>query len=331
MAALHPAPTVAEIVALATRSEPLVDAVSPGYSGARLERLTLEDGRAYILKRATSASDLAMAATSDPGRAYLFLAEGIYDRLPASVDATVLAVDRVGDEWRMLMEDVSGHLLPDDTSISRADSGRILAAMRDLHAAFAGEVSPLLCPLEAHVGLFSPASMSRFTDWDNPLPRHALDAWQRFDSAASNRLRESVHAIRDRPQPLARELVSGGTTLAHADLALANIGLTPDQVIMLDFALACRAPGDVDFAIYLIQNDWLINATNDQVVADWRDCAPGPVDHGTLRLALLAAFVEYGCWKAPDPGEPAPYCDSFDWWVDAAEAALATDGARIGL
>lgn len=38
---------------------------------------------------------------------------------------------------------------------------------------------------------------------------------------------------------------------------------------MLDFALACSAPGDVDFAIYLVQNDWLIDATNDEIVDDW--------------------------------------------------------------
>lgn len=60
-----------------------------------------------ILKTSTPSSDLAMAATADPGRAFLFALDGVYARLPDSIDgAGPGAVDRDGDAWRMVMSDV---------------------------------------------------------------------------------------------------------------------------------------------------------------------------------------------------------------------------------
>jgi hypothetical protein len=322
--------TVAEVIASAVRREPLTDPVSAGYSGAQLERLTLSDGSTVILKSSSPAMDLAMAATADPGRAFLFALDGTYDRLPVSIDSTVLAADRDGDLWRMVMTDVAGHLLPEGQSISRDQSGRILRALRDLHSSFIQAEPTPLCPLETHLTLFSPAAMRPFVDSQNPIPRLALEAWERFDGSTPARVRAAVHAIHASPGHLATDLTARERTLTHADLAFANIGLTEDRVIMLDFALACCAPGDFDFAIYLIQNDWLIDASNDDIVSDWISLADGRADERVLRLSLLAAFAEYGCWKAPDAFDPSPYSDTYEWWLDAARRALDTDGGHFG-
>ena len=323
-------PSVADIIESAVLREPLTDPVAPGYSGAVLERLQLADGSTVILKSSTPANDLAMAATADPGRAFLFALDGVYDRLPASIDPTVIAVDRDEAAWRMVMADVAGHLVPEGQRISRDDSRRVLAAMRDLHSAFVDSLPGELCPLETHLALFSTASMEPFMGGANPLPSYAVEAWPRFDEAAPPRVREAVQSIHTAPAHLAADLTQHERTMTHADLSLANLGLADGRVIMLDFAMACEAPGDFDFAIYLIQNDWLIEATNDEIVSDWAELAGRTADDRTVRLALLAAFAEYACWKAPDPSDPSDYSATFDWWVERTERTLVADGGHFG-
>ncbi|MHB1067167.1 MAG: hypothetical protein ACYC2Z_07035 [Candidatus Nanopelagicales bacterium] len=318
MPAGSPPTEVDLILDRALHRRPLDDPVSPGYSGATLERLELVDGGRAVLKRARPETDLAMQATDDPGRAYLFWAQGIYEQMPASIDNGILAVDRSDGEWRMVMRDVSASLLPDGEPISREAGRRILAAMADLHAAFAGNAPADCTTIENHLTLFSRATMGKYAGGPNPLPGHALEAWDRFDAVALPALREAVHAIHAGPGPLADLLRAAGTTLTHADLAFPNIGLA-DRVVMLDFALACAAPGDLDFAIFLVQSDGQVDAEPDDLVTDWIEVSGRP-DPVALRRALLAAFVEYGCWKAPDG--PSQYSASFDWWQDTALRAV---------
>ncbi|MDP1877773.1 MAG: phosphotransferase [Actinomycetota bacterium] len=321
-----PVPTEVDLILeRAVDRRVLEDPVSPGYSGATLERLDLPDGTRVVIKRARLEADLAMLATDDPGRAYLFWERGIYGRMPASIDCAILAADRRNEEWRMVMRDVSASLVPDNDPVSREDCRRILVAMAQLHAAFAGTPPADCTTIENHLTLFSRDRMRQYASGSNPLPGHALEAWDRFDAVASPALKEAVDAIQAEPRFLADLLRSAGTTLTHADLAFPNIGLA-DRVVILDFALACDAPGDLDFGIFLVQNDWQIAADPDEIIGDWAEVSGQP-DPGALRRALLAAFVEYACWKAPDG--PAPYSASFAWWEETAlrawrEIALAS-------
>ena len=288
--------------------------MSPGYSGATLERIDLADGSRIVLKRARPEADLGMLATDDPGRAYLFWERGIYGRMPSSIDCGILATDRRDGEWRMVMRDVSASLVPDGEPVSREDCRRIMSAMADLHAAFSGSPPVDCMVIENHLTLFSPDTMRQYTGGPNPLPDHALAAWERFDAVADPKLREAVSALQAQPGLLADLLRARGTTLTHADLAFPNLGLG-DRVVMLDFALACAAPGDLDFGIFLVQNDWQIDGEPDDIVGDWAEVS-GQRDALALRRALLAAFVEYACWKAPDG--PAQYSGTFGWWEETA-------------
>ncbi|MDO8310282.1 MAG: hypothetical protein Q7V58_18225 [Actinomycetota bacterium] len=133
------APTEVDLILeSAVRRRQLDDPVSPGYSGATLEWLELPDRSRVVLKRARPEDDLAMLATHDPGRAYLFWPRGVYGRMPASIDTAIVATDCKDGEWRMVMRDASASLLRDGEPVSRSDCRRILAAMADLHEAFAG-------------------------------------------------------------------------------------------------------------------------------------------------------------------------------------------------
>jgi hypothetical protein len=292
----------------------LLDPVSPGYSGAMLEWLELPDRSRVVLKRARREDDLAMLATDDPGRAYLFWPRGVYAQMPASIDTAIVATDCKDGEWRMVMRDTSPSLLPDGEPVSRTDCRRILAAMADLHETYSGAPPADCMAIEGHLTLFSPDTMGTYASGPNPLPKLALEAWARFDSVVHPVLRDAVRTIHAQPRHLATLLRESGTTLTHADLAFANIGLN-DRVVMLDFALACAAPGDLDFAIFLVQNDWQVEADPDDLVADWIEVS-GQSDPVVLSRALLAAFVEYGCWKVPD--DPSHDSASFSWWQETA-------------
>lgn len=112
--------TVRDYLELAVERRPLSDSVSQGYSGARLERLLLRDGRSVILKSSSASHDLAMRATRDPGRAALLFSQGVYARFPDVIDTTVLAAESSDEGVQLVMRDVAGTLVADEQRLSRA-------------------------------------------------------------------------------------------------------------------------------------------------------------------------------------------------------------------
>jgi hypothetical protein len=79
---------------------------SSGWSGNRLDRIVLEDGSALIAKRIVPRSDWLGRVTRDPGREALLHFEGAYARMAPDVDAGVVATEREGDAWWIVMRDV---------------------------------------------------------------------------------------------------------------------------------------------------------------------------------------------------------------------------------
>jgi hypothetical protein len=72
---------------------------SSAWSGNRIDRLVLADGQALIAKRIVPGSDWLGRATRDPGREALLFADGVFARMPASVDPAVVAAEPEGDAW----------------------------------------------------------------------------------------------------------------------------------------------------------------------------------------------------------------------------------------
>lgn len=66
--------------------------------------------------------------TNDEGREALLFTSGVLGRMPQAIDHAVVAAERDGDAWWVVMRDVSASLLPDGKRLSRAAHGRILAA-----------------------------------------------------------------------------------------------------------------------------------------------------------------------------------------------------------
>ncbi len=220
-------------------------------------------------------------------------------------------------------------------SIARFERGRLssdaelVEAAAAMYETFRGERIEGLCTLTDHYALLSPTTAKRERS-SNPLMQFVGRGWELFADVAPGDVAAAVFAILDRPGRLARQLEGCETTLIHGDFWLANLGLTPDRVVMLDWGLAAAAPPAVDFAAYLAQSGSRIAATPEQLLDDFRAVCGERHDERALRLALIGGLVEMEWLKAaevveaPDAARRAQAAAVLDWWVRHVREALET-------
>ena len=324
--------TVAELLERVVEREPLRDPVSRGYSGAPLERVRLDDGRRLIVKRISPRWDVLMRITHDDGRAGRLWAEGVFDRFPPAIEHATIAAepDPETSGWTIIMRDLSSALLPDDRMLTRGECRRILSAAAALHDTFMGKWIDGLCSLRDYLTVFAPDTVAREAGDLADLAPAIQRGWELFfDGAVANEIAEAVGAVHDQPNGLATELARDGTTLIHGDLWLANLGLLPDRVVMLDWGLATQGPPELEFTMFLTGSWSRIAATREQIVDDFRASRSERHDERTLRLAFLTTFANFGWNKAldavehPDPAIRAQEQADLSWWVERVREALA--------
>lgn len=292
-------PAVLEGLGSGARREPLAHG---GNSGAALERVVLADGSQLIAKRVGPGADWLGRVTRDRGRTALLWEAGAFARMPASLDHGIEAVLADGDGWWVVMRDLSATFLGDERRLSRAESRRILDAAAAMHAAFAGT---------------SPAKA----------------AWEAFaDSVPEDVATEVLCAVRD-PAPLAAALERAGPrTLLHGDLRDDNLGLADDRVVLLDWDLATAGTPTVEFAWYLCHDAWRIDASHDELEADFRAAESSQLNDDEIELGMLSGLVQYG-WifghsgrVHPDPAEAAWARAELEWWIPRTRTALERSG-----
>src|SRR6185437_15747523 len=115
--------------------------------GNLLERLTLADGRRLIAKRIVPGTNWIDHHTKDQGREALLFTSGVLGRMPHAIDHAVLAAERDGEAWWVVMRDVSASLLSDGRRLSREEHRRVLAAANGMWDEFWNEQVPHLCSL----------------------------------------------------------------------------------------------------------------------------------------------------------------------------------------
>jgi thiamine kinase-like enzyme len=303
---------------------------SQGYSGATLERVVLADGRALVIKRLSPAWDATMRLTHDTGRAAWLWASGVMDRFPPVIDHTIVAAEPTEDGWVIVMRDISDALLPDDRMLTRAESRRILEAAAALHRTFRGERIEGLCRLSDHLSLFSPRTAGSERDGASPVFEWIERGWDLFPDVVPHDVAVAIHAIHEQPDRLASELNQCATTLIHGDLWLANVGLQPDCVVILDWGTATQAPPAFEFTTYLTGAWSRIMATREELIDDVRAASGGDHDERALQLSFIATFAEYGWNKALDATEHsdaatrAREAADLAWWIDRVRRALET-------
>jgi hypothetical protein len=309
---------------------------SGGWSGNRLERLVLSDGRALIAKHVSPRADwLARATGDDDVREAALFTTGVLGRLPHGIDHAIVAAERDGDGWWIVARDVSGSLLDAHARLSREQSRGILARANLMWQEFWGERPPMLASQEQLLGRHGPAVVEREREGIDLLPKQFEAAWDAFAQAVEADVAEAVLALADDPRPLATELQRCGTTLIHGDLRDEHVALEDDRLVLLDWGLATQAHPAVDFAWYLVHDAWRIDATHDEIVEDFRHVMRQRDDPRAVELGLVAGLVLYG-WifghsavVHPDPNERRWARSELAWWVPRVRRALDSVGLHI--
>jgi hypothetical protein len=304
--------------------------ISTGWSGNPLERLVLADGRRLIAKRIVPGTNWIDRHTRDEGREALLFTSGVLGRMPDTIDHAVVAVERDGEAWWVVMRDVSAFLLPDGKRLTREEHRRILDAVDPMWEEFWGERVPHVCSLHDCFRLFSPAIAEAERDSLDLLPKQYEAFWEAFAEAVDADVAEAVLALLEDPAPLVAELEARGTTLVHADIRDEQIGLDGDRLVLLDWGRASQGHPVVDFFWSICHNAWRVDATHDELVEDFRRTRGERDDPRATDLGVIAGLAMYG-WVFghsaayhPDPVEREWARHELDWWVPRARQALET-------
>jgi hypothetical protein len=104
-------------------------------------------------------------------------------------------------------------------------------------------------------------------------------------------------------------------------------------VILIDWDLATAGTPTPEFAWYLAQDAWRIDATHDELEADHRAAQGDGLAGREVELGMLSGLVQYGWLLAhsarvhPDPAETAWGREELAWWVPRVRRALEREGA----
>jgi hypothetical protein len=307
--------------------------ISRGWSANVLERLVLTDGRRLVAKRIVPGSNWIDSHTADDGREALLFTSGVLERVQHAIDHTVVAAERDGEAWWVVMKDVSDSLLPDDKRLSRAESLSILRAVNQMWEGFWGEAVPHLCSLEDCFRLFSPAIAESERTGLDLLPKQYEAFWEAFAEAVDSDVADGVLNLHQDPAPLVTRLEALETTLVHADIRDEQIGLDGDRLILLDWGRATQGHPVVDFAWSICHNGWRIDATHDELLEDFRRVRGERDDPRANELVGLVGLLMYG-WVFghsaeyhPDPAERKWAREELAWWVPKARQGLEAIGA----
>jgi aminoglycoside phosphotransferase (APT) family kinase protein len=304
-----------------------------GNSGAALVRIERPDARSLILKRTTPGADWLARVTGDDARTARLFEAGAFAAMPPCIRHGVVAVHRDGDAAWIVMEDVGDVLLDAERRLTREESRRVLRAAAALHATFADRVPDGPASLAARLGMSSPAVARAERAGSDLLPKQFEHAFEAFAEIVPSAVADPVLAAVEDAGPLAAALLAanGGPTLIHGDLRDDNLGFDGETVVLIDWDLATAGTPTVEFAWFLAQDAWRIDATHDEIESDHRAAHP-ELPERERELGMISGLVQYGWLLAhsarvhPDPVETAWGNEELAWWVPRVGRALERTG-----
>lgn len=302
-----------------------------GRSGAQIARAVLDDGSTIVVKRVRRADDLAMLASDDrTGREAGLWSSGVLDHLPPAVTHPILAAGWDSGELVTCMRDLGGHVLTRDRKLTAGDLHRVFAAVAQVHAAFAADPPPGLCPLLTRLPLLSPQRIGPLSGGRHQLPGVVLRGWEHFADLVPADVVAEVFAAHADPSRITRGLSSAPPTLLHGDLTLVNMALRPRQLVLLDWTLATAGPAVLDFVCFLANCVTEVDLPLPALMTEVRSACGPWHEERALRAALFWGLAEMGWNKAldavehPDPAKRAVDRAELAWWTAQARTALDT-------
>jgi len=304
---------------------PLAD--NDGKSGAVLERAVLADGTRVVVKRFDPAQDIVMQVTGDAhGREVAMYQRGLFDRLPPEVRHAMLGGWYEDGLGVLVMRDLGDAPLTWQDRLDKARTTALLRGVTALHRTFHGSPPDDLAPLEPVIGLFEPARITPYAGTE--LIDYALRGWEHWHTVVPGQLGEQVFALASDTSPLVAALASLPPTMIHGDLATVNCAFEPSGLTLIDWGMACAAPGAVDIGRFWAGCAQAVEMGNDDFLATYRREAGDLYDERALRLGLLCGLVWLGWNKAldivehPDPVVREREQAALPWWLDRAREGL---------
>jgi hypothetical protein len=229
-----------------------------GWSGASMTLLRRGRDR-FVLKRDSLARDWIARATADGPilREAWFAGHG--PALPSPIRAPYLGAGRDGDEFGILMPDLTGILFDWDAPISIRELERVLEGLAELHSqpwtvSDAPEAGHW-CPIRERIDLICRASLERPGPAGEAVGERILPGWDAFDRLAPPAARDLINSIGTNPAPLVDALARLQSTVLHGDLKLANVGVEPDGTIdLVDWQMVSVAPVAIELGWFVVSN-----------------------------------------------------------------------------
>lgn len=309
-----------------------------GRSGSSFELVSIE-GERYFLKRLSPASDWIMRVTGDHvHRPFLAWKAGIMDRVPPSIDHTVVAMEitGAGDEavLSMLMRDVGPHLVPEgDTVVSDAEHQGFIEHMAELSASFWGwrDDDGRLTTMPERVRFFAPDNIAdELTTDPVPGPVAAAAAGWRALAERSPSLSVITAAVHSTPELVTRPIAQTPVTFLQGDWKMGNLGTHPDgRTILLDWAYPGSGPACWDLCWYLALNRARLPESKEAAMDRFRsalDLLGVSTETGwdvQLDLCVVAIMAAFGWEKALGDDE------ELRWWERRVLEAVERRGLDL--
>jgi hypothetical protein len=307
-----------------------------GWSGARLTRLTRDDGARFVIKRDSLALDWIARVTGDAPllrEAQLALAA---PELPWPVRLPHLGVARADDTVALLMPDLTGTLLRWEHPSDMAATDRILAALAALHASsWHAQVPPDFpwTDLRRRVLLLTRTSAAEYERAGLPVGERFRLGWDAFDRQVRPPVKDLIDSMTADPEPLLAALGGLPNAGLHGDLKLGNAGPAGDgTVFLIDWQMTLVAPIAVELGWFLVCNTAGLPTTPEVTLERYRVVAGLPDDdawRAQWDLTILVGLLLRGWRKGLDTEAGVVYPNGkaagwdLAWWGSQAIGAAA--------
>lgn len=222
-----------------------------GFSGNQLFYVEA-DRHKLVLKRMRPAVDwLAMGTHDHRCRAIRVWQYGLLDRIQPQMQHTILAACQDGDEYGILMQDVSDGLILFGQEITTQMVYPMLDALARMHAIFwedenlnAAELG--LCDMMTVIPNFWPKMLHNYRH-DPKIVAMLKQGWQALFELVEPDVRDALQSLMENPQPLFDSLAKYPSTFIHSDYRLDNLAWMADtyELFVFDWQAASYAPATI--------------------------------------------------------------------------------------
>ena len=309
-----------------------VESMHEGSSGAQVYRVRLRDGTTRVVKHVRPASDWLMRATRDPGREALLWHAGVYDSLPPQVECPVVSAREVEDGWLLVMRDVEPALQAFGRDPSR-HAVTVLDALSRLHAPELRDDLPMLCTCADRLRIFSP--LQAYVAWREPdtIPKTLPRMWQTFAELPAADVVDAVFSCVEDPAPLLARIAEQPHRLLHGDVRLPNLGAGGRAIVIVDWALACAGPAELEIVWFVCDATLWCDAEPAELIERYSRASGVPLDAQALDLAFVfqaamgeVAYLAHELVQRP-AGADRLTAERVAWWLDRVRLAFE----RLGL